>query len=557
MGAGRNARPFFRALPFFWRLDRKRPLEPNWPVIDEQLKLAAAVSRAALADGTADGHDHMILALESAAGEDHAAAQQYFDRALALEPGNPAILTGVANWYRHLGRLREAALACDAAIRLAPDYADAWVERGAVLGVGGSSKAARESYETAAKLDPCNAVALAGLAGQAARDGDMAAARTAGEGALLLDPSNLSAAAALALALLHDGDAQSARDLLDGRVAAAPSGHARSVAAHALGRAEEKLGNAERAFTAYALCKSDFAAANAAAATDQLAHTAFVEAIRAGVEAADPALWQNVESDQTAGAITPHVFLLGYPRSGTTLVENILASLHGVGALEEWPTLAETDQRYLSGNAAAITSGITEFGRLGCDARMLLRRAYWDKAAVAGIAPTSTAFVDMDPLKGTRLPFIAGLFPDARILVMRRDPRDVVWSCFKTNFGMTSNTLEYTSLERTARHYDALMRLTDVALAKLPIDAMDVDYRALIRDLDGVTQRICAFTGIEWTPEVRLFDKTAQTRGVGTASSAQVRKGLYDGSGQWKPFARWLEPVLPILAPWIERYGDD
>jgi cytochrome c-type biogenesis protein CcmH/NrfG len=527
--------------------------------IDDQIRQAAAASHAAVAAGTADAHDYMVLALERAANEDHAAAQNMFDRALALEPENPAILTGLANWYRQLGRLRDAALACDAAIRIAPGYADAWLERGAVLGIGGSSKASRQSYEAAVRLDPGNAVALAGLAGQAARDGDMATARATAEAALRLDRANLTAAAALALALLHDGKAQSARELLVERVAAAPPGHARSLAAHALGRAEEQLGDFERAFTAYALCKSDFATVNASASASagQLAHSAFVEAIRVGIDSVDPADWQAIEHDQPDNAVRPHIFLLGYPRSGTTLVENILASLPGVAALEEWPTLADADARYLTGDHDAIVAAIRDFMRVGREGRMGVRSAYWQRIAGAGVDPGATAFVDMDPLKGTRLPFIAALFPDARLLVMRRDPRDVVWSCFKTNFGMTSNTLEYASLERTARHYDAMMRLTDTALTALPLATMDVRYHGLIHDFDGVTRQICDFVGLEWTPDVRRFDRTAQTRGVGTASAAQVRKGLYDGSGQWKPFARWLEPVMPILAPWVERFGHD
>lgn len=526
-------------------------------MIDPQLIIAAETSRTALAAGYADAHDYMVLALEAAASDDHAAAQSWFDRAIELEPQNPAILTGLASWYRQTGRLRDAVLACDAAVRMAPDYADAWLERGAVLGVGGSSAAARDSYANAARLAPHNATAFAGLAGQAARDGDMAAARDAAERALALDPGNLSAAAALAQSLISSGDAHLARTLLSQRVFAADPGHARSLAAHALGRAEEKLGDYDAAFAAYALSKSDFAEVNKAAAAGQLGHTAFVEAIAAALQSTDGTAWQAVESDRPEGAIAPHIFLLGYPRSGTTLVENMLASLPGVAALEEWPTLAETDQRYLSGNAAEIASGLAEFTRLDRAGRMALRSAYWARTAALGIDRGATAFVDMDPLKGTRLPFIAGLFPNARILIMRRDPRDVVWSCFKTNFAMTSNTFEYSSLERAARHYEAMMRLTDLALAKLPLVTMDVDYRALTRDVDGVTQQICAFTGLDWSPDVRNFDSTADKRGVGTASSAQVRKGLYDGSGQWKPFARWLEPVLPILAPWIERYGHD
>lgn len=526
-------------------------------MIDEQLRLAALQSEAALAAGTADAHDHMVLGLARAAADDHAAAEQHFARATALEPGNPAILTGLANWYRQLGRLRDAALACDAAIRIAPEYVDAWVERGAVLGVGGSSKGSRESYEMAVRLAPKHGVALAGLAGQAARDGDMVAARSAAEAALRLDPDNLSAAAALGLAMLHDGEAAAARDLLAARVATAASGHTRSIAAHALGRAEERLGNVDAAYAAYALCKSDFAAAYAPASAGQLNHTAFVEAIRRGLEQADPARWQDVDKVQPTGAVARHVFLLGYPRSGTTMVENILASLPGVAALEEWPTLAGTDQRYLSGDEAAIRRAIDDFSRIDGATRLGLRRGYWERVAAGGVAAGSAAFIDMDPLKGTRLPFIAGLFPDARILIMRRDPRDVVWSCFKTNFGVTSNTLEYASLERTARHYDALMRLTDTALARLPLAAMDLRYSALIRDFDRTTQAMCRFTGLDWSEDVRRFDRTALARGVGTASAAQVRKGLYDGTGQWRPFARWLEPVLPILEPWIERFGDE
>jgi len=77
----------------------------------------------------------------------------------------------------------------------------------------------------------------------------------------------------------------------------------------------------------------------------------------------------------------------------------------------------------------------------------------------------------------------------------------------------------------------------------------------IVGDFDAATQTLCGFVGIPWSAEVRRFDKTAQARGVSTASAGQVRKGLYDGSGQWRPYARQLEPVLPILAPWIERFG--
>lgn len=526
-------------------------------MIAPELATAAALAESAIARGDAEAYDYMLVALARAALNDHEEAQRLFDRALVLDPDDPSVLAGWAGWLRQQGRLKEAALACDRAVRIAPDYADAWLERALVLGAGGSSRAARESYARAASLAPGNAVAYAGLASQAARDGDMEAARTAARQSLSIDPANLIAASALANAMLKDGEHEEARALLSPLVGSAPAGHERSIGAGVLGRALEGLGEYEAAYRSYALSKSDFAEVHTAIAAGQPGHTVFVEAILAALEGLEPGALTSTDIARPGNAISPHIFLLGYPRSGTTLVENVLASLPGVAALEEWPTLADTDERYLTGNTAAIEEGLRAFSALGDEDRLALREAYWNRIRSGGIPVTATAFVDMDPLKGTRLPLIASLFPEAKILLMRRDPRDVVWSCFKTGFAMTSGTLEYTTIERAARHYDAMMRLTDVALARLPLSVMEVDYRRLTRDFDAVTREMCDFVGIAWTPDVRRFDKTADARGVGTASAAQVRRGLYDGSGQWRPFARWIEPVMPILAPWVERFGHE
>ena len=161
----------------------------------------------------------------------------------------------------------------------------------------------------------------------------------------------------------------------------------------------------------------------------------------------------------------------------------------------------------------------------------------------------------MDPLKATRLPLIARLFPQAKVLIMRRDPRDVVLSCFRTSFALTSAALEFTSLERAARHYAAMMELIEVARSCLPLAFHEVDYHALVRDFDGTTRQLCAFLDLPWDESLRRFDRTARDRGVATASASQVRRGLYDGRGQWEPFARHFDPVLPILQPWIEKLG--
>lgn len=537
-------------------LDSRAHFQPTGRVSQSDLETQAQAAEAALAAGHGDAHDCMVAALGRSQRGDLLGAQALFDRALQLEPANPAILTGLAILRRQQRRLRDAVLACDAAIRAAPDYADAWLERGVILTAGGSNAAARESFARAAVLAPWLAPAHAGLAALAARDGDAEAARCHAEAALERDPNNVVATCALANAELTSGNADAARCLLEPVVARLirPSSD-RSLAYGALGDAYDRLGDSEAAYSAYAASKADFAFVEGSPEAGELSNTAFVEALIAGFAALPDQVWRAPSLDQPAKAAARHVFLLGYPRSGTTLLENVLASLPGVTALEERPTLGAADQAYLMGDREQVIAGLAEFSRLDADAIEPLRTAYWDMVVASGIPAAAPCFVDMDPIKGTRLPLIARLFPEAKILVMRRDPRDVVWSCFHTNFGVSSGTLEFTSLERVARHYDALMRLTDTAMARLDLAFHEVHYHRLVQQFDATTHEICAFLGLEWSEDLRRFDATAARRGVSTASSSQVRRGLYDGTGQWQRYARHIEPVLPILKPWIERLG--
>lgn len=524
--------------------------------MDPALAEAARQAEAAHLAGAADAHDYMTMALARAHGGAMGEAEALIGRAQRLEPSNPAVLVGLALIRRKQGRLRDAVLACDAAIRIAPDYSDAWRERGAILTGGGSVKEARRSFSEAVRLSPHDAAAHAGLAALAAREGAADAARNHAEAALAIDPANTIAVSSLASSMVASGDAAGVPGLLEPRLKALrePSLE-RVLALSVMGDAWHRLGDHARAFESYLASKADFAALHAGDAAGRLTHTEFVEAIHRSLAALDTARWPATPGAQPSHASGAHIFLIGYPRSGTTLAENVLASLPGVYALEERPTLSASDRRFLSGDAAEIGAALPRFGELDEAGLAELRDDYWSNVCRSGVLAGAVGFVDMDPLKATRLPLIARLFPGARILIMRRDPRDIVWSCFRTNFAMTSGTLEYTSLERAARHYDAMMRLTELAVDKLPLQTHVVPYHALVQDFDATTRQMCDFTGLPWSPAMREFDRTAERRGVSTASAAQVRRGLYDGTRQWEPYASWLEPVMPILEPWLLKFG--
>jgi tetratricopeptide (TPR) repeat protein len=494
-------------------------------------------------------HHLADLAWQCLIAGDDAGAASHFQSGLAIAPNDPELLTGMAQVLRREGRLRDAVLHCDAALRAAPDYAEAWLERGFVLASGGSMQLARDCYRQVLELDPGNVHAHAGLASIMARDGDSSEARDHANKALAADPGNVVAAAALATMDLESGAALAARDLLlpIGAQLDRPSAD-RILVASLLGDAHGKLGATDEAHAAYARSKADFATIHAERYQGREPHRQFIAGI------ADALARYKFVAPLTNSAVPlaadRHVFLLGYPRSGTTMVENVLASLPGVSALEERPTLGDADVDFLT-----QPDGLVRFAALDHAALAPYRAAYWQRVAQAGVTAPGHCFVDMDPLKATRLPLIARLFPSAKVLVMRRDPRDVVWSCFRTNFALTNAALDFTTLEGTARHYAAMMELIELAKERLPLAVHEVRYEALVRNFDSETKAMCAFVGLDWSESLRQFDRTARQRGVATASAGQVRKGLYDGSGQWKPYAKYLEPVLPILAPWLERFG--
>lgn len=485
---------------------------------------------------------------------DYGAAHALLQRALAISPGDVAILGSIGAVLRKQGFLDEALAVLDTVVAAEPRHAAAWLERGYVLDAQRADEAAAASYERAIALDPTLSPALGKLGDGAARRGDTIAAETYARRALALNPHEPSASFALALLAVEARDGARAEAVLRPLLATrlAPEDRIRSLTL--LGDALDRLDRPPEAFACYQAAQATFRDAHRALLAPQPgrpSHRAFIERITAQVVATGHVATRPAVAPIPAAAAT-HVFLLGYPRSGTTLIENILASAPDVVALEERDTLVDLDARLLAndGTMPAIDT---------LDPAILheLRMAYWDRVVNLAGPVAGKVLVDMNPFNGIKLPILAQVFPDARFVVMRRDPRDVVLSCFRVNFTPGAGAWAFSELEETARHYDALMRLIDLALERLPIAFHEVRYDQLVATFTPTVRALADFVGMAWTDDFETFARTAKARGVRTASETQVRKGLYNGGGQWRRYADQLAPVLPILAPWVARFGSD
>jgi len=244
-------------------------------------------------------------------------------------------------------------------------------------------------------------------------------------------------------------------------------------------------------------------------------------------------------------------FILSFPRSGTTLLGHVLAMSDEVALLEEPQLLTQIAAEFVES-----PDGIARLASLAEDALERYRAQYRTDARRLGADPDKKLVVDQTALNTIHLPAIRRFFPESPVIFVIRDPRDVVFSCFRRQFEPTPFTLEFHSLESTARFYDRMMRLADTCREKTGLETFDIRYEDVVADFDSQTQRLCARLGIAWAPQMREFHRAAEGRTLVTRSAPQIRRGLNsDSVGAWRRYREQMMPVLPALAPWVERFG--
>ena len=472
-------------------------------------------------------------------------------RAREIAPGNIEALNALGLCLAAIGRGRDAVVIFDEAIGYAPDTAYLYLHKAQVLEEIGAFGDARVVLDGLVARAPGDAQALARLAGLSARRGDWRATRDFAERALKIAPIS-AATIALAMADLEDKAFEPARDRLTPLLAdRTVSPLNRSIVQGLIGDALDGLGKPGEAFAAYVNSRGTLGDAAAPLFRGKERAIDRVRRIAGYFRAAPPDPWIAHPQNAAPANIKTHVFLVGFPRSGTTLLEQVLASHGEIQTMEEADALSDIIAEF-----ADPPGGLERFAALDADGLARCRNLYWTRVAEAAGKPVRSIFVDKMPLNTIHLGLIARLFPAAKILFALRDPRDVVFSCFRRRLVMTTQLYEFTKLETTANYYAAVMELAALYRERLGLSILDTRHEDLLADFDAEMRRVCDYLGLGWDGAMRDFAAMARTRDIKTPSSMQVVRGLNgDGAGQWKRYADQLEPIMPVLSPWIERFG--
>ena len=502
------------------------------------LATARDLYRAVLAvhPGDADSWANLGNVLDSLG--DYPAAVDAYERAITLRRGDVRLYLGLAQVLEHADRPEERRKVARDAVAVAHDDPAAQLALGLAEAALFATDAAEAALRRAIELAPADPAAYLDLA-------------------VLLEGANrLHALTALVeqarphlgaeLALIEGWSA-----LRSGRFAEAAAAAERvpetiqvSRRAHLRAQAAERLGETERAFALFE--EMNRASLELMPVPPGPTYRAAVEAETRALRATPIARGGETIRD---GFADP-VFIVGFPRSGTTLLDTILGGLDATHVLEEQPILP-TIEREIGGVTAALA--------LDRDGIAALRLRY--RKLLAQIAPGSESLriVDKHPLHMARMPLIERLFPDAPVLLVERHPCDVLLSCFMANFRLNQAMRSFTDLAEAARTYDAVWTAWTEAIDRLGIAAHAVRYERLVEDAERETRAALKHIGAPF--DARLLDTVAASRARGpvrTASYAQVTEPIYRRSVErWHRYRVQLAPVLPILRPWAERLGYD
>jgi tetratricopeptide (TPR) repeat protein len=458
---------------------------------------------------------------------DYNEAEEQFREAIGIKENYPDALFNLGTLLRLRGKIVESEMPLRRALKLKPAYVDAQIALGVTLTVLGRLEDAKGLLEKALKLQPRNVDALLALGSLRAGEGRFADAEPLFKKALEVDPK--ASDAWVGLAGLRRMSAADHAEWLKGAQASADSGLeplSEARVRFAIGKYHDDTGDFARAFRSYQ--RANELMKTAAVAYDGAARERFVSDLTR-------VYTRELLSGAPAGASRSElpVFVVGMPRSGTSLVEQIIAAhpaATGAGELRFW---GQAVRRH----ASKLLPGLP-------DQRLKSQLAEQYLRTLGERAGGALRVVDKSPFNSDYLGIIHSVFPHARMIYMQRDPVDTCLSCYFQDFPASLNfTLDLSDLAHYYREHRRLVEHWRNTLSERVL--LVVPYEELVADQEKWTRRILEFIGLPW--DARCLDYHLTESTVLTKSYWQVRQTLYHSSiGRWRNYQKFIGPLLTL-----------
>ena len=496
-------------------------------------------------------------ALEAWQRQDYPQYFKIMEQANRQDPANPALLLDMGGAYGKRYDYAAAERCFEKAVRVAPAKEAALVMAGTQCRAFDRYEMARAYFERAVKEPKVSADTCVKLAEIYERFRLLEEACGLVERALRLDPACALASVVGARLDRLSGRAEEAERRL--RPLLSQSGRdtwsTRIRGWYELGAVLDAQGRYDEAMAAFLKAK-EMILPNAAQliAAQKLAHSR-LKIVADRLNAETLGRWRA----QAAALDPPRrlALLCGHPRSGTTLLEQVLDSHPDFVSAEETAIFLHESFWSLWRGFPAQTLMLEVLESASPAALRQARQNYAEcMARFLGHPADGRMLIDKNPsLTGLVFGFVR-VFPEAKVLVALRDPRDVCLSCFMQPLPLGQGSAIFLTLEGAAQEYASVMGLWRAAAPCLGSSALEVRYEDVVADLEGVSRRALEFLGAAWDERVLSFDQYARSRLVRSPTYAAVAQPISRGAvGRWRNYQKHLEPWLETLAPLVKAFG--
>lgn len=544
-------------------------------------------------------------------------AKEVYEKALQINPNHPYVLNNLANLmknkkqvkeaerlfqkaicfkrdyvdahnnlgmlYNDLGRTEEAIGKFQEALRLDPGYANAYNSLGNAYKDQGKRDEAEECFRKAIECDPGHGDAYNNLGNMLRARVKLDEAQHCFEKALEINPDHHMALYNLMMLMEFSHKLDKADDLLQKLKAKDPSHPAVTLLSARLarrtGRIEEgikvieestvkdaqigmyiqfELGQlydraekSEQAFAAFKRANSLHSKSTEARYVDKMAYPDMITANKARFTKEWVKSW--TPTPQSKEYPTP-IFIIGFPRSGTTLLDQILFSHPDFFVAEERPAVEKLryDLQLKYGNYTDCLADLT------ADEIEAMRKSFYETHNEYEEWDGKGYFVDKFPLNIALIGIIYRIFPDAKFIFALRHPCDCVLSCFMQQFQLNPGMIHFLDLESSARFYDQVMDLWFHFQEVLPLNSYTHRYEDVVENFRDNIARLLDFLDVPWNDAVLEYDKMAKKRKslANTPSYSQITEKIYTRARyRWERYREQMEPVLDILLPYARKFG--
>jgi len=488
----------------------------------------------------------------AAAREGHSReAEEIYLDVIRRRPRDAELLRRLAVVQANLTRYPDAMRHIGKAVKLEPRNPRLHLAMGWIAAQAGESERALEAYTRASYFDASSIEALWGKAAVHEKRNELDEAERCVDEVLATAPNTTHAAAIKARLQRRRGELDGARALLERVVEGGlPPGEGHAVLFE-LGRVCDKQGDRDAAFVAIARANEIQRELIESRAFDADRPFRLIEDYSAITPERFSEWREGTPPDDGA---TP-LFLVGMPRSGTTMTEQVLDAhpeVHGSGEASVLPAVRTRLAEMFGGQG----TDAERLGNLSPEQIAELRAVYLDRTRELLRGTGKRILLDKLPLQIMSAPLISRVLPDARVIVALRDPRDVCLSCFFQEFAPNNSMVNFMDLGRTGRLYAAVMGMYLAQREHYAFPRLEVRYEDTTADPEGQARRLLGFVGVEWDESVLRFYERGGNRFVTTPSYEAVTQPVHRKAvGRWRRYEKHLAPILPTLEPFVEAFG--